>query len=176
MQDCVSHEISRYYDAWKKKAVGITRDKNKADDLLHTVIARLLDRADDEITQRACNGKLNAYVCRAMWLSYHSNTSDYHVLFRKYQQRIDAGDVDDQKSDDVFDGPRIDGEYLYSYILRMNEHDAILLRLYSQPDFSYHELSKHTGIPVMYLYKAVNNALNRIRKNAKFQRPTEDSQ
>jgi len=69
MQDCVSHEISRYYDAWKKKAVGITRDKNKADDLLHTVIARLLDRSDDEITQRACNGKLNAYVCRAMWLS-----------------------------------------------------------------------------------------------------------
>lgn len=176
MENCVSYEISRYYDAWKKKALGITRDKIKADDLLHTVITRLLDRPDDEITQRACNGKLNAYVCRAMWLSWHSNTSDYHVLFRKYQSRVDDGDVDDQKSDDVFDGPRIDGEYLYSYILRMNEHDAILLRLYSQPDFSYQKLSHDTGIPVVYLYKAVNKALNRIRKNAKFQCPAEDSQ
>jgi DNA-directed RNA polymerase specialized sigma24 family protein len=47
----------------------------------------------------------------------------------------------------------------------MPQMDAVILRLYALPDFSYKDASAKTGIPIKTLYKLVENALTKIRKN-----------
>jgi hypothetical protein len=172
MKDCVDYTVSKHYDAWLRKAIAITNDKNKGADLLHTVLVRLLDRDRIDARAKFCHDKVDEYVTRALYLSYHSNTSDYAVVYRKYEQLIGSDNVDGQHIDEPFIGSFIDGEFLYSVIARFNEHDAILLRLYSKPDFSYERLSNDTGIPIKYLHSAIHRALNKIRKNVQLQRTT----
>lgn len=139
-------------------------------DLLHEVLARLLDRPDEDVSDIVCGGKINSYINRAMWLSWHSTTSDYAVKYRKYEQLISTTDINEQKQDDTWIGAFIDGEYLFNAIDRLNEHDAILLRLYAKPDFNYKELSEQTGIPYPYLRKAIHKAIKRIREYVQLQR------
>lgn len=168
--DCVSYEISKHYDSWLNKAKGLTRDSVKASDLVHEVITRVLDRPTEDVIDIVCAGKISSYINRALWLSWHSNTSDYAVKYRKYEQLIDNRDVNDQRQDETWIGAFIDGEYLFSAIDRLNEHDAILLRLYAKPDFNYQELSAQTGIPYPYLRKAIHKAIKRIREYVQLQR------
>jgi RNA polymerase sigma factor (sigma-70 family) len=155
---------------WLTKARGLTRDNTKASDLVHEVIARLLDRPAQDVTDIVCGGKINSYINRALWLSWHSTTSDYAVKYRKYEQMIAESDVNHQKQDETWIGAFIDGEYLFNAIDRLNEHDAILLRLYAKPDFNYKELSEQTGIPYAYLRKAIHKAIKRIREYVQLQR------
>ena len=170
MQDCINWEITKYYNAWLSKAQRLTKSKDKGSDLLHIVIERLLNRPEEDIVDRACNGKLNSYVTRAIWVSWHSSSSDYHRVYRGKQVLNTPVEQLANMTDDVFMGAAIDGEYVFNYLSRVNEHDAVLLRLYAQPDFDYSTISRETGIPVRYLYKAVEKALNRIRKHVKFKR------
>jgi DNA-directed RNA polymerase specialized sigma24 family protein len=156
LSDCVSYEISRHYKSWLAKANGLTHDRSRASDLVHEVIV--------------CGGKVRQYVDRALWLSWHSNRSDYATRYRKYYELITDKAVDDAKQDETWLGHFIDGEYLYSAIGRLNEHDAILLRLYSKPDFDYKKLSEETGIPNAYLRLSIHRAIKRIREYVQLQR------
>jgi len=110
-----------------------------------------MDRPQQDIEDIVCRGKVEAYVNRALWLSWHSARSDYAIKYRKYYELHVEKQVDDSKQDETWIGAFIDGEYLYNAIGRLNEFDAILLRLYSKPDFDYKELSAETGIPYNYL-------------------------
>jgi DNA-directed RNA polymerase specialized sigma24 family protein len=92
------------------------------------------------------------------------------MKYRKYYELHIDKQVEDIKQDETWLGAFIDGEYLYSAIGRLNEFDAILLRLYSKPDFDYKELSAETGIPYSYLRTAIHRALKRIREYVKLQR------
>jgi DNA-directed RNA polymerase specialized sigma24 family protein len=168
--DCVSAEISRHYNEWLAKANGLTHDKSKASDLVHEVLTRLLDRPQEDVEDIVCRGKVRQYVNRALWLSWHSNRSDYATHYRKYYDILTESDVNEQRIDDTWIGDVIDGEYLYSAIGRLNDHDAILLRLYSKPDFSYKKLSEDTGIPNAYLRLSIHRALKRIRTYVQLQR------
>jgi len=122
-----------------------------------------------------CGGKVEPYVNRALWLSWHSNRSDYAVKYRKYYDIFIDKELSDTKSDETWIGAIIDGEYLYSAIGRLNEFDSILLRLYSKPDFSYKQLANDTGIPYAYLRTAIHRAIKRIRNYVEFQRATAHS-
>ena len=170
MSDCVSYEISVHYKSWLAKANGLTHDKSRASDLVHEVITRLLDRPQQDVVDIVCGGKVRQYVDRALWLSWHSNRSDYATRYRKYYELITDKAVDDAKQDETWLGHFIDGEYLYSAIGRLNEHDAILLRLYSKPDFDYKKLSDETGIPNAYLRLSIHRAIKRIREYVQLQR------
>lgn len=170
MDNCVSRHISMYYDRWLSKATGLAHDKIKGSDLLHEVLARLMDRPEQDVEEIVCGGKIEAYVNRALWLSWHSARSDYAIKYRKYYELHTEKQVEDIKQDETWLGAFIDGEYLYSAIGRLNEFDAILLRLYSKPDFDYKELSEQTGIPYAYLRTSIHRALKRIREYVKLQR------
>lgn len=159
-----------YYDRWLSKATGLAHDKIKGSDLLHEVLARLMDRPEQDVKEIVCGGKIEAYVNRALWLSWHSARSDYAIKYRKYYELHTEKQVEDIKQDETWLGAFIDGEYLYSAIGRLNEFDAILLRLYSKPDFDYKELSEQTGIPYAYLRTSIHRALKRIREYVKLQR------
>lgn len=170
MHHCVSSHISKHYGEWLNKATGLTHDKTKASDLLHEVLARLMDRPEQDVVDIVCGGKVEQYVNRALWLSWHSNRSDYAVKYRKYYELHVEKQVEDRKQDETWIGAFIDGEYLYSAIGRLSEYDSILLRLYSKPDFDYKELSRETGIPYNYLRQSIHRALKRIREYVKLQR------
>jgi DNA-directed RNA polymerase specialized sigma24 family protein len=170
LDKCVTYNISKHYDEWLNKAKGLSHDKSRASDLLHEVLARLMDRPEQDVEDICCGGKIEQYINRALWLSWHSNRSDYAVKYRKYEQLITESEVDQQRQDETWIGAFIDGEYIYSAIGRLNEFDAILLRLYSKPDFDYKELSAQTGIPYAYLRTSIHRALKRIREYVKIQR------
>jgi len=168
--DCIDYEINKNYKGWLQKATGLAHDKSKGSDLLHEVLARLMDRPQEDVQDIVCNGKVSSYVNRALWLSWHSNRSDYAVKYRKYYDVIIDSNIDDGKTDETWIGAFIDGEYLFNAIGRLNEFDAILLRLYSKPDFDYKQLSADTGIPYNYLRTSIHRALKRIREYVQLQR------
>jgi len=172
LDNCVNSEISRHYVSWINKATGLTHDKTRAKDLVHEVLTRLLDRPEQDVVDIVCRGKVRQYVDRALWLSGHSNRSDYAMRYRKYYELITDKGVDDTKQDETWLGSFVDGEYLYNAIDRLNEHDAILLRLYAKPDFNYQKLSTETGIPYAYLRLSIHRALKRIRTYVQLQRTT----
>jgi DNA-directed RNA polymerase specialized sigma24 family protein len=134
-----------------------------------------MDRPEQDVKEIVCGGKVEQYVNRALWLSWHSNRSDYAVKYRKYYELHTEREVADTKQDETWIGAFIDGEYLYSAIGRLNEYDSILLRLYSKPDFDYKELSRETGIPYNYLRTSIHRALKRIREYVKLQRSIANS-
>jgi DNA-directed RNA polymerase specialized sigma24 family protein len=131
-----------------------------------------MDRPEQDVENIVCGGKIEAYINRALWLSWHSNRSDYAVKYRKYYELHSDKELDESKQDETWIGAFIDGEYLYSAIGRLNEYDSIILRLYSKPDFDYQELSKETGIPYSYLRTSIHRALKRIREYVELQRAT----
>jgi len=131
-----------------------------------------MDRPEQDVEDIVCGGKIEAYINRALWLSWHSNRSDYAVKYRKYYELHSDKELDESKQDETWIGAFIDGEYLYSVIGRLNEYDSIILRLYSKPDFDYQELSKETGIPYSYLRTSIHRALKRIREYVELQRAT----
>jgi DNA-directed RNA polymerase specialized sigma24 family protein len=92
------------------------------------------------------------------------------MRYRKYYELITDKGVDDTKQDETWLGSFVDGEFLFNAIDRLNEHDAILLRLYSKPDFNYQKLSAETGIPNAYLRLSIHRALKRIRTYVQLQR------
>jgi len=129
-----------------------------------------MDRPEQDVEDIVCAGKVEQYVNRALWLSWHSNRSDYAIKYRKYYDLHTEKGVEDSKQDETWIGAFVDGEYLYSAIGRMHEFDAILLRLYSKPDFNYKELSSTTGIPYPYLRTSIHRALKKIREHVELQR------
>lgn len=129
-----------------------------------------MDRPAQDVEDIVCGGKIEAYINRALWLSWHSNRSDYAVKYRKYYELHSDKGLDESKQDETWLGAFIDGEYLYSAIGRLNEYDSIILRLYSKPDFDYKELSAQTGIPYSYLRTSIHRALKRIREYVELQR------
>ena len=170
LNNCISYEISKHYSAWLIKAEGLARDKSRAADLVHEVITRLLDRPAPDVEHIVCGGKVKQYIDRALWLSWHSTRSDYATTYRKYYELIADKEIEDKKQDETWIGPFIDGEFLFNAIDRLNDHDAILLRLYAKPDFDYKELSAQTGIPYAYLRMSIHRALKRIRNYVQLQR------
>ena len=165
MQDCVNQRVNQYYQKWYRHCVGLTRgDHVKAGDLLHEVLARILDRDSEQLTALACRDTFYYYVNRALWLSWYGKGGDYHSKFRKFEQMCVDHDFDHNRPDETFIGSRLDNEYIDGYLMRLNEHDAILLRLYSLPDFNYDQLAADTGLDKKYLTAAVYLALRRIRK------------
>lgn len=129
-----------------------------------------MDRPAQDVEDIVCGGKIEAYINRALWLSWHSNRSDYAVKYRKYYELHSDKELDESKQDETWLGAFIDGEYLYSAIGRLNEYDSIILRLYSKPDFDYKELSTQTGIPYSYLRTSIHRALKRIKEYVELQR------
>jgi DNA-directed RNA polymerase specialized sigma24 family protein len=161
--------INDNYQEWLKKAMFLTKDKVRSEELLHTVLIRFLNKNKDKQLHIYNEGNLNGYISRSMWLSWYSSSSDYYSLYKKYIV-VEQSTKQLESTDETWIGAFIDGEYLYNAIGRLNEFDAILLRLYSKPDFNYQQLSAETGIPYNYLRISIHRALKRIREYVKLQR------
>ena len=160
-------EIRNHIDTWRRYSRGIMRDDIKGDDLLSEVLLKILENQKEKATELASEGKLLYYVNRSIYLMAIDSSSRYSTHYRRYSEKwADASVAYLDEPDQPWLGSRIDNEYLDSYIALMPEMESIMLRLYMMDGFSYKEVSKATKIPVKDLYKIVEGALNKLRKNA----------
>lgn len=166
--------IEKYYTAWLHFATRLMRDRVKGSDLLSETIIKILENQREKAHQLAHEDKLNAYVLRSIYWMAIDKSSRYHTKYTKFIVHWSPEiNVEQYEVDATWIGSRIDNEYLDSWIAMMPELDATILRIYMMQDFSYQDLSNRTGIPTKTLYKLVENALNKIKRNAKLPSTTE---
>lgn len=165
--DTLTREINKYYSVWRSHAKGLAQgDPVKGDDLLAETMLKLLETARPTAERLAEEGKLYWYVNRCLYFMAITKNSAYNKN-RRYSITWDSDYTITDLTDETWIGARLDTEYIDAYTALMSEAEAIILRLYSQPGFSYRVVSAETGIKVKDLYKLVENALNKIRKNVK---------
>lgn len=167
-------EITRLLPKWRSHARGLMTDSTRGDDLLSETLLKILENQRAKAEELAVSGTLEFYVNRSLFLMAIDRSSRYHIKFSKFSRGWD--EYSSKHLEEPLTpwlGSRLDNEYLDAYISLMPQTDAVILRLYALPDFSYSDASKKTGIPVKKLYKLVENALTRIKKNV--HRPTSNT-
>jgi DNA-directed RNA polymerase specialized sigma24 family protein len=159
-------ELAANYPRWTKLARGLMRDRAKGDDLLAETLLKILENQRDKAEALAAEGKLSYYVDRSLYLMAIDPTSRFGVKYGKFSRgwsEFSEKHLDEPNAPWL--GSRLDNEYIDAYINLMPQLDAVVLRLYILDDFSYKEASKATGIPIKTLYKLVENAINKIKRN-----------
>jgi DNA-directed RNA polymerase specialized sigma24 family protein len=159
-------ETARLLPKWRSHARGLMADAVKGDDLLSETLLKILENQREKAERLAVEGTLEFYVNRSLFLMAIDRSSRYHIKFSKFSRQWDENSSKHLEEPlSPWLGSRIDNEYLDAYISLMPQMDAVILRLYAMPDFSYKDASSKTGIPVKTLYKLVENAITRIKKN-----------
>jgi DNA-directed RNA polymerase specialized sigma24 family protein len=173
MHSCLETETKKHYKTWLRFARGLVKNNVNGQDLLSEVLLNIVSKQKAKAEQLACEEKLFWYVNKAIYLTAKNLTSRYSIQYTRYAQHWNENsNRHNEEPEEVWLGSRLDNEYLDAYIQLMPQLDAIILRLYMLDDFDYHEVSEQTGIPVKDLYKLVENAINKIRRNATTYRST----
>ena len=161
-------QIEEHYKTWLRFACGLVKNSVNGQDLLGEVLLNIVSKQKAKAEQLACEEKLFWYVNRALYLTARNSTSRYSIQYKRYSNNWNENsNRHNEEPEEVWLGSRLDNEYLDAYISMMPQLDAIILRLYMLEGFDYKEVSKQTEIPVKELYKLVENAINKIRRNAK---------
>jgi len=162
----LENETARLYPKWLRHARGLMSDPHRGDDLLSETLLKILENQREKAERLADEGTLEFYVNRALFLMAIDRSSRYHIKFSKFLRNWDENSVKHLEEPLApWLGSRLNNEYVDAYISLMPQMDAVVLRLYALPDFSYKDASAKTGIPIKTLYKLVENALTKIRKN-----------
>jgi RNA polymerase sigma factor (sigma-70 family) len=172
VEKCLEKELEKHYKTWLRFSRGLVKSDVNGQDLLGEVLLNVISKQRAKMEQLACEEKLFWYVNRALYLTARNSTSRYSIQYTRYaKQWNENSNKHNEEKDEVWLGSRLDNEYLDAYISIMPQLDAIVLRLYMLEDFDYKETSKQTGIPVKELYKLVENAINKIKRNATYGTP-----
>jgi DNA-directed RNA polymerase specialized sigma24 family protein len=155
----LNKEVEANYLRWRNLSRRLTRDNTTGDDLLHTVLARIL--SSESIDGVISRGTLRQYVDRSLYLSYHSKTSDFHRQYRTPDKASDIPTPETTSAPDL--GALINSENINAAIQRLPELDRILIQLYKDADFSYQDVALATGIPILYLRKRIHIIHEKIR-------------
>lgn len=176
VKKCLDIEVETHYKTWLRFACGLVKNNVNGQDLLGEVLLNVLSKQRAKAEQLACEQKLFWYVNKAIYLTARNSTSRYSIQYKRYAQKWnESSNKHNEERAEPWLGSRLDNEYLDAYIAIMPQLDAIVLRLYMLEDFDYSEVSKRTGIPVRELYKLVENAINKIRRNANSHRSTSNT-
>ena len=168
----LNKNIQQLYPVWQKIARRITRDNVRADDLLHTVIESIMD---NDTCRHLPPDELNAYVIRCMEISFMSPRSRYHYLYRKPAELIDLVEYDLPEPEHPDLDQRAANETADAMLSKLPELDAMLMRMYVMPGFSYDHLSLATGIPKPYIYQRIKVSIRKLKHHAQNQGQTRDS-
>lgn len=164
--DNLNSEIAKSYPQWARYARGLVRNRSEAEDLVNETLLEVLSNRRATAARLAEEGKLFWYVNRALFLSARNKTSRYGIQYRKWAERWADNDTHHLADrEEPWLGSRLDNEYLDAYINLMPKLDAVILRLYILDGFSYEEVSRETGIPKRELYKLVEKAITKIKRN-----------
>jgi len=155
----LNKHIEDNYQFYKELSRKIARNETDADDLLHTVLVRIIESpATKSVLEQ---GNLNQYIHRALYISYHSNTSDFAAQYRTPDRATDQSTPEESSQPDL--GALINSENINAAIQRLSEIDRLLILLYKDVDFSYQDVHNATGIPIAYLRERIYHTTNYIR-------------
>jgi DNA-directed RNA polymerase specialized sigma24 family protein len=166
MESCLDIQLKQHMNTWKSFAIGLMKSRVKGEDLLSEVLLKIIDNQRIKATELACEEKLFWYVNKALWRGARNETSSFAIKYTRYARNwSDTSTKHEEEREPSWNGSRLDNEYLDAYIQLMPQIDAIVLRLYMLDDFSYQKVSDETGIPIRDLYKLVERAINKIKRN-----------
>jgi DNA-directed RNA polymerase specialized sigma24 family protein len=163
---CLDIEVKKHLPTWTRLASGMLKSRVAGEDLVGECLLKILENQKSKAEELACEGRLQYYVNRAIYLMAIEPRGRYAVKYKKYQRnwRHDV-DVTRIQKDEPWLGSRLDNEYLDAYIAMMPRIEAVALRLYMMKDFKYADVAAKTGVPIKVLYKLVEQGINRIKRN-----------
>lgn len=166
MDSCLDMELKQHMNTWKSYAIGLMKNRIKGEDLLGEILLKILENQKEKAEQLACEKKLFWYVNKALWRASINQSSSFAIKYTRYAKNWSDMSIQHEKERDApWLGSRLDNEYLDAYIQLMPQIDSVVLRLYMLDDFSYQKVSDETGIPIKDLYKLVERAINKIKRN-----------
>jgi DNA-directed RNA polymerase specialized sigma24 family protein len=149
-----SHFLKTARDAIKAKPINPY-------DVVHEVITHLYGRDTGYINDIVTRGKMVQYIDRAIRVSVTSNSSNFYNKYVKftaitceYSNRLQP--VTDYDYTDL-----INRENLDVLIQQLPKMERLALELYLL-GYTYEELARETGIPVVYLYRVIKAAKKKI--------------
>lgn len=153
-------DIVKHYDEWRRHALRLAKDTNKADDLLHEVLLKVFTKDDLEHVR-----DINKYVGRSITIAFISPRSAYNYKFTRISNMMVELNYSSIEVDTTDYSARINNEQLDIYIGMLPFFEREVFYLYALNDFSYDKLSLETGIPKKVLQRAVCKAKEKLTKS-----------
>lgn len=162
----LDREINKYYAEWRRIARSeYPGNTDKADDLLHEVLVKILegDRAKmEDIIKR---NKFKRYVSSCICFMARCSNSSFNYKVMKFEKLRTELNHDIQEDFTSAIPTRLFNEQIDIYISRLPFFERELLLLYALDDFSYQKLSEETNISRSYLYRTIENAKTMLRNS-----------
>lgn len=155
--------ITAHYKRLKQLAFEISRGADYYEDLLHDSLMSCFE--SKHIENLIEKDEFDYYLIRVMYLSVNSPTSRFYRKNIAWNRNRRAFIDKDYEEDKTWIGARMTNEQLDILISRLTEFERLIFQEYILDGFTYRELSKHTGIPVPFIYRTIDNIKQKIREN-----------
>jgi DNA-directed RNA polymerase specialized sigma24 family protein len=149
----IENEIEKNYNSWRKTIQNATKNKDRADSLLHELLLVILEKRD-KFQPMVDRGELSTYVV--------------YVLLKQSKgkaERLQSMDLlPVHEADDEVDMARlIDYEYVDMMTRRLNQLDQQLIRARAM-GIGYEEIENVTGISNLAARLRVSRAIKKLNK------------
>lgn len=162
----LDREINKYYSEWRRIARSeYPGNTDKADDLLHEVLIKILEGDRDKIEGIIKRNKFKQYVSNCIRFMARCSNSSFNYTVMKFEKLRTELNYDIQEDFTSAIPTRLFNEQIDIYISRLPFFERELLLLYALDDFSYQKLSEETNISRSYLYRTIENAKTMLRNS-----------
>jgi DNA-directed RNA polymerase specialized sigma24 family protein len=149
----IENEIEKNYNSWRKTIQNATKNKDRADSLLHQLLLVILERRD-KFQPMVDRGELSTYVVYVLLKQSKGKAERLHSM--------DLLPV--HEADDEVDMARlIDYEYVDMMTRRLNQLDQQLIRARAM-GIGYEEIENVTGISNLAARLRVSRAIKKLNK------------
>jgi RNA polymerase sigma factor (sigma-70 family) len=162
----LDREVNKYYSEWQRIArAEYPGNSEKASDLLHEVLIKILESDREKILDIIKRKKFKQYVSNCIRFMARSTNSSFNYTVMRFEKiRTDLNhDIQEDFTSSI--PVRIFNEQLDIYISRLPFFERELLLLYALDGFNYEQLSKETNISISYLYRTISNAKAMLRNS-----------
>jgi DNA-directed RNA polymerase specialized sigma24 family protein len=149
----IENEIEKNYNSWRKTIQNATKNKDRADSLLHELLLLILERRD-KFQPMVDRGELSTYVVYVLLKQSKGNAERLHSM-----NLLPVHEAEDE----VDMARLIDYEYVDMMTRRLNQLDQQLIRARTM-GMSYEEIETVTGISNLAARLRVSRAIKKLNK------------
>lgn len=162
----LDREIEKHYSEWLRIArAEYPGNMDKAHDLLHEVLIKILEGDRAKIEDIIKRNKFRQYVSNAVRFMARCSNSSFNYTVMRFEKIRTELNHDIQEDFTSAIPTRVFNEQIDIYISRLPFFERELLLLYALDDFTYKKLSEETNISISYLYKTIENAKAMLRNS-----------